>query len=123
MARSLSADELEQYDHVPLAIAEGVRVHTVRVLAPGAAGMAIGRHILVRKDDTTGRSALIAHELVHAQQWADEGVVGFLGRYLNDYVRGLRKYRSHRSAYLDIGHERAARTKTEIWRHRPRKDL
>ena len=104
---------------MPRAVAERARVHTVRVLAPGAAGMAIGRHILVREDDTTGRSALIAHELVHTEQWAEEGVVGFLGRYVRDYVRGLRKFRNHRSAYLDIEHERAARTQTELWRHRP----
>lgn len=52
---------------------------------------------------------LAIHELVHARQWNDFGVVGFLRRYGSDYIRSRRDGLSHRGAYMAIGLEEEAR--------------
>lgn len=60
-------------------------------------------------DDEPARAArLIVHELVHARQWRTYGPVGFLGRYLADYLRGRMRRLSHREAYLRIAFEQEA---------------
>lgn len=51
---------------------------------------------------------LVVHELVHWRQWRTLGVVGFLRRYVGDYLRGRMRGLDHRSAYLEIGLEREA---------------
>lgn len=45
---------------------------------------------------------LIAHELVHVRQWRTAGPLGFLRRYLADYLRGRRQRLGHRAAYRAI---------------------
>ncbi len=52
---------------------------------------------------------LISHELVHVRQWRELGTVGFIRRYLVEYVRGRRRGLSHGEAYLAISLEREAR--------------
>lgn len=68
--------------------------------------------IYVRQDLLAGESdrlaRLIVHELVHARQWRTHGPVGFLRRYLTDYLRGRMARLSHREAYRRIRLEEEA---------------
>ena len=86
----------------------------VPFLPPGSAGMTIGRRVLLRRDHER-RHALIAHELVHVEQWRDQGRVRFLTRYLADYLRSRGAGARHRAAYLAIPAEQEARDRTEAW--------
>lgn len=61
-----------------------------------AAGSAAGRRVL-------------AHELVHCEQYAEHGTVRFLWRYAAAYVSGRRTGLSHDEAYREIPFEREAR--------------
>ncbi len=58
-----------------------------------------------------GRSLglLVIHELVHVRQWRKRGVIGFLGTYGRDYVKGRRQKLGHRGAYRQIEYEMEAR--------------
>lgn len=65
------------------------------------------------RPDQFGRSSeelarLIVHELVHARQWQTLGPIGFLGRYLGDYVVGRLRRLGHHGAYRAIRFEREA---------------
>lgn len=51
---------------------------------------------------------LIAHELVHVEQWRTYGRLGFLARYLSDYTRLRLLGLTHGQAYRGIGFEHAA---------------
>ncbi len=52
---------------------------------------------------------LILHELVHARQWREHGVIGFLRHYLSDYLRArIRGRQKHRAAYRSISLEAEA---------------
>ena len=116
--RLLYPAELAAYDHVPLDVSARVRVIRVPVLPPGADGMTLGRFVLVRRDegtDRTGQRKLLAHELVHARQWAELGVGPFLRRYLSAYAGNLCRLRRHRAAYLAIPLEEEARAEAERW--------
>jgi len=115
--RRLTPDELARFDHVPEALVREVRVFEVPLLAPGADAMTLGRTVLMRRghgDD----SRLVAHELVHVQQWSRLGVVGFLRRYLAAYAKNLTRLRNHRAAYLAIPLEVEARERARRWRAR-----
>ena len=79
--------------------------------------MTVGRLILVlRDDDRSGRRVLLAHELVHVEQYDRLGIIRFLRRYVNEYARNLWRLRSHRKAYLAISSEVEARAAAEQWR-------
>lgn len=119
--RRLLPVELASYDHVPPVVARRVVVVRVPVLPPAAAAMTLGRFVLVLRDgmaDRTGRRRLLAHELVHARQWAELGVARFLWRYLRGYVTHLRVHRSHHPAYLAIPLEVEARAGADEWARR-----
>ncbi len=114
IVRRLTATELDRYDHVPVEVAARVRVVVVPVLAPGTGAMTLDRLVLVRRhrrDD----AALLAHELVHARQWAELGITGFLRRYLGSYLANLARHRRHHAAYLAIPLEREARDGAVAW--------
>jgi hypothetical protein len=114
VGRSLSKAELVRYDHLPRATVGRARLHRVRRLASGAHGMTVGRHVfLVRGNED--RPVLLAHELVHVRQYAEQGVIRFLARYLRDYLRNLGRLRNHRAAYLAIPAEVEARAETGRW--------
>lgn len=66
-------------------------------------------------DSLSTSGGLLVHELVHVRQWHDLGVLGFLRRYLGDYLRGRFKGIGHRQAYLDIGLEQEARRLAAIF--------
>lgn len=81
--------------------------------------MTLGYTILLAKPvDEQGNSPLLAHELVHVRQWADQGRIGFTGRYVGSFVTGLRLHRSWKRAYLGIEAETEARRETSEWLRR-----
>ena len=114
MARRLTKNEVERFDHVPHELATGVRILEVPFLSRGADAMTLGRTVLVRRGHADS-PLLLAHELVHVQQWARLGVVGFLWRYLGAYVKNLLLLRSHHAAYLSIPLETEARDRARRW--------
>lgn len=116
LGRPLEDPELAGYDHIAPDLLLTVRVVKVRALTPGTGGMTLGHHIfLVDDSDRSGRHPLMAHELVHVRQFAEQGRTRFLLRYVRDYLRALRQHRRHRAAYLAIPAEVEARRETEAW--------
>ncbi len=116
IGRSLSTAETTAFDHVP----ESVRSRTVLLDVPWLpgtfAGVTLGRYILLarpQRDD--GSSTLIAHELVHVDQWTQRGVFGFLVWYLGDFWRQLRTRRRWMPAYRAVRAEVQARDRTRTW--------
>ncbi len=112
--RSLTSEEIDLFDHVPRELRETVRVVVVPFLAPGADAMTVGRNVLVRRGHTESRR-LLAHELVHVQQWDRLGAAAFLAEYLGAYARNLVRLRRHRAAYLAIPLEVEARDRARRW--------
>ncbi len=114
--RRLSPAEVEAYDVVPQWVAERAVVIRVPVLPPGALGMTTGRFVLLKRDEPTdGSSTLIAHELVHVRQFAQQGRLLFGARYFSAYLRHLVRLRSHRQAYLAIPAEVEAYASARRW--------
>jgi hypothetical protein len=56
---------------------------------------------------------LLRHEAVHVDQWRRHGRVGFLAKYLADYVKGRAAGKSHKEAYRSIPFEEEARSRSE----------
>lgn len=82
----------------------GTRVWVGGPVPPGADAITLGSLVIVRRS-AAGSAELLRHEGVHVLQWRAYGIVGFLRRYLGDYVRlRLRGY-GHRAAYLRIPFE------------------
>ncbi len=85
----------------------------------GIRAMTLGNRIYLDPASISeaGRSGglLIVHELIHARQWSEFGVLGFLRRYLSDYLRGRFEGKGHRRAYLDIGFEQEARSLARLF--------
>ena len=117
--RRLNPHEIAGYDLVPAEIARRARVQKVPVLSPGMQGMTLGRLILVlRDDDRSGRRVLLAHELVHVEQYAELGTARFLRRYVGEYFVNLWRLRNHRQAYWAISLEVEARAVAARWAER-----
>ncbi|MGI8796179.1 MAG: hypothetical protein ACR2IR_06325 [Acidimicrobiia bacterium] len=106
--RSLTADELARYPHVPEVDRGCARVVAVPRLTPGIAGMTLGRWILLRRGHEHDGD-LLGHELVHVRQWRELGPIRFLRRYLGAYVRGRVRGLRHQDAYAAIPLEQEAR--------------
>lgn len=118
MVRTLTDAEWRAYGHIPPDVAARIRVIRVPVLFSGADGMTLGRFVLLRRDgpeDQAGERELLAHELVHAVQWADLGVVRFLWRYVTAYLRNRRRLPGHHEAYMAIPFEEEAREAAARW--------
>jgi hypothetical protein len=84
-----------------------------KVWASGTAAMSMPRHIYVTPEAfrklTAGEARrLVRHESVHIEQWRRHGRIGFLTKYLSDYVRGRRAGLSHKEAYRAIPFEKEA---------------
>ncbi|MEZ5168220.1 MAG: DUF4157 domain-containing protein [Acidimicrobiales bacterium] len=119
IGRRLEGPEIAGYDHIDAALAARVRILRVPFLAPGSAGMTIGRFVFLRADgDRHGDRELLAHELVHVRQFSERGLLGFLVPYLRNYLSALRRLRNHRAAYLAIPDEVEARAEAAAWRRR-----
>lgn len=56
---------------------------------------------------------LLAHESAHIEQWKQYGRVGFLARYLTDYVRNRLRGLPHTEAYRAIPFEKEASSRIE----------
>ncbi len=115
MKRLLTGKELAKLDLVDQSIAASVLVRTSRLLPRQADGMTIGKTIIVRPESEHSMT-LLAHELVHVEQWHTQGRAKFLSRYLTAYAKNLTRLRSHRLAYLAIPAEEEARRRTEAWK-------
>jgi hypothetical protein len=76
----------------------------VGVAAPGATATTLGPLILMRRRGV-GNPRLLRHELEHVRQWREQGVVGFLVRYLGAYVRWRLRGYPHWAAYRRIPQE------------------
>ena len=112
--RALTESEVAHFDLVAPSTARRARLMVVPVLPPGAHGMTVGRWVLVHPGHEQ-RPALIAHELVHVEQWRDLRTGRFLGRYLRAYAAGRGGGLVHRAAYLAIPAEQEARDRTKAW--------
>ena len=103
------------YDSVVIAAAPW---WLTRVWGSDIAAMTLSRRIYVgektlRKISDGKAARLLKHEAVHVDQWQRHGRVGFLTRYLADYVRGRAAGMSHSDAYRAIAFEREASSKSE----------
>ena len=95
------------------------RVVPVPFVSPGSAAMTLGRWILIRRDRLDD-AALLHHELVHVRQWREQGVLGFLTRYLSAYLRGRLRGLGHWDAYRGIPAEaEASQCVSVCWRMAP----
>ena len=97
-----------RFDHVWPVVVDRARILPVPFLTPGTSGMTLGSLILMRRSRLDDKQ-LLAHELVHVEQYQRYGWIGFLARYLSAYVAGLVRLRSHRQAYEAIPFEVEAR--------------
>ena len=114
VANGLDAED-PRYDRVTVAIApswlQTIWIGDVRA-------MSLPRHIYVSEEwfdkVADGRAKkLLTHESVHIEQWGRHGRVGFLAKYLTDYVRGRAAGLAHADAYRAIGFEREASSRIE----------
>lgn len=123
VGRALNDDEIEAYDVVSADVAGRIRVVKVPFIPGGYAGMTLGRHVLLAREVADdGSSALMAHELIHARQWSELGVVGFSGKYVSSFARNLARHRRWQRAYSNIDAEVEARQETTDWLRRRARD-
>ncbi len=114
--RRLEGPEIAAYDLIPPELARTVKIRKPLLLPPGMGAMAFGRTVWLRRDDDrSGARELIAHELVHVRQYAEQGRARFVMRYVGHYLRLLARLRSHRAAYLAIPAEIEARREAADW--------
>jgi hypothetical protein len=106
----LNAAARAGFTHVDARDLERARVVVVPVLTPGVVGMTVGRYVLLRRGHESD-AALLAHELVHVEQWRTQGPVAFLRTYLGAYARGRRAGLGHTAAYRAIPQEVEARAR------------
>ena len=109
--RRLTAETRAGFTHVPAVDVERVRLIVVPVLTPGIVAMTVGRFVFLRRGHETD-AGLLAHELVHVQQWRELGAARFLVRYLGAYVRGRARGLGHWDAYRAIPFEAEARIRS-----------
>lgn len=111
IGRALTADAQVRYAHVDAIDAARARIVVVSWLQPGIAAMTLGRFVLICRGNEH-RVGLIAHELVHVEQWRRLGVVRFLVQYLGDYLHGRRAGLDHWAAYRALRLEEEARLRS-----------
>jgi hypothetical protein len=110
-ARRLSPDAVAAFTHVPAADRARARVVVVPALTPGGRAMTVGRWVLLRRGHEQD-VGLLAHELVHVQQWRELRALPFLARYLGEYVRNRLRGMRHWAAYAAISLEAEARARS-----------
>lgn len=80
---------------------------------PGAAAITLGRVVSVRTR-AAGDRHLLRHEAEHVRQYRERGLLGFLARYLADYLglrlRGWGHWAAYRRIPLEVEAEWRART-------------
>lgn len=82
-------------------------------LGSSFSAVTLGQRIFVNQDMypavASGENrGLLAHELVHVDQWRREGYVAFLVQYTTEYLRNRIIGLDHRTAYRAISFEAAA---------------
>ncbi len=84
-----------------------------------ADGLVFGRWILLSRAawhemerGSHWARALLAHELVHVEQYRRLGLFRFLARYVREYLSGRRQGLSHLEAYRAISLEKEARERS-----------
>ena len=107
----LSPEARVRFAHVASVDTARVRVVVVPVLTPGIVAMTLGRWILVRRGHETD-VGLLAHELVHVEQWRTHGAARFLRAYFGAYLRARRAGLGHWPAYRAIPFEAEARLRS-----------
>ena len=73
----------------------GVKVYSVDRLFPTwASGQTWYKTILIKREFLGHKllNQLIAHELVHVDQWVRHGIIGFPVLYVIGYIKAWRKY-------------------------------
>ncbi len=121
MGRRLHSAERDSYDHVTPATLARTRIHSFPWLPGSFLAITLGRRILLTtKQPDDGTSHLIAHELVHVEQWSERGVRGFLIWYVGDFATQLRQHRRWMPAYRDVEAEVEARNIAQEWFQRRR---
>lgn len=95
---------------LPLVDPDAVRVRVARswfrmLWAPGISALALpwGVYLHPRRLDASAMrlGVLLVHELTHIEQWRRLGTVGWLRRYLGDYLRRRRRGVPHAEAYRE----------------------
>ena len=99
------------FTDVPAVDAQRVRQIVVPVLTPGIVAMTVGHFVFLRRGNEAD-VGLLAHELVHVQQWRELGAPRFLYRYVGAYIRNRASGLGHWEAYRAIPFEAEARTRS-----------
>ena len=86
---------------------QGYRLWIGGPVPPGADAWTLGSLVIVR-EASAGSAHLLAHELEHVRQYEQLGMVGFLLRYLGDYLALRLRGWGHRPAYRRIPAEATA---------------
>lgn len=108
--------DAREFDHVTQKTVRDARVIKLNLAPFGNRAITIGRFIFTKHVED---KKLLAHELVHVEQFKRYGFFGFLARYLKDYLKlRFNKKFDHRQAYRSIYFEVAARTKANKWAER-----
>lgn len=79
----------------------GYRLWVGGPVPPGAGAWTLGSLVIVRRR-LAGSALLLAHELQHVRQWREQGIVGFLWRYLGSYLSWRGRGYPHGAAYRRI---------------------
>lgn len=115
--RQLTEGERSSFTHIDPSILDKVRLVRTNLLPPAADGMTIGPWVFLRGERISQeRTELLAHELVHAQQFVRMGSRRFVATYVAEYLKNLFKMRNHRAAYLAISLEEEARRRAAEWK-------
>ena len=85
----------------------GYRLWIGGPVPPGAGAWTLGSLVIVRRR-LADRTHLLAHELEHVHQWRQQGVIGFLRRYLTEYLGWRLRGYTHAAAYRRIPAEISA---------------
>lgn len=119
LVRRLTETEIDCYDVLPPELARRVVVVQLPVLPGPYAGLTIGPLIVLERPiDPDHPEALLAHELVHVRQFADQGVLKFTVDYNTAFLRNLVRFRRWNRAYRAIPAEEEARAEAGRWLER-----
>ena len=117
--RPLSPSEVAAYDHVQARARARARIIMIPWLPGNFAATTLGRFVLLaRPQPTDGTSALLAHELVHVEQWGQQGRVRFVVGYVSNFLAEFRRRRRWMDSYRALDAEIEARDRTRNWWNR-----
>ncbi len=115
LRRSGVEAEVDEYSSVTVRLVPGwlARVWGTGVEAMALPGVVFASAPAYDRIVDGDAATLLIHESVHIDQWRRYGAVGFLTRYLGDYLRGRAVGLPHHTAYRAIRFEREATERTE----------